>query len=184
LAKARSFRPRSYPNQSKPFSCIFFIDEIDGLQRNRSGIGNGEEDRFMNDFLAAITDPQNSDILFIGATNFIEKIDPALQRDGRLVPIEFKLPSEEVRTELLNTILAKYKITESFNLKDLLKKTERLSPATLEEIIKRAKRTTVIETKDGVSCSFFEELEKLLDQRKQEESQRDPLPENVQGMYS
>ncbi len=174
LKKARSLRPKFYQSQSKPFSCIVFIDEIDGLQRNRPGVGsNGEEDRFMNDFLAIITDPQNSDILFIGATNSIKKIDEALKRDGRLVPIKFELPSDEIRTAILTTIFKKYKITEPFEAKDLLEKTKGFSSATLEEMVKRATINALINQLEEAPTSFFGEFEKLLAERKQQEIQKD-----------
>ncbi len=186
FAKARSLRPKFY-QRARPFTCIVFIDEIDGLQRNRAGLGNGEEDRFMNAFLAAITDPQNSDILFIGATNFIENIDPALKRDGRLVPIKFELPSDETRKDLVAVVLNKYKAVlneEILSMKDLLQKTKSFSSATLDEIIKRAVRNNLINKAENPVSSFSLELKNLIEERKQQESQRDALPDGAQGLYS
>jgi len=183
IKKARSCRSMFYHVRVKnPFSCIVFIDEIDGLT-NTVTIENGEADRFVKDFQAILTDPANNDILFICATNFYEKVGAALKRDGRLVPIQFKLPNEETRKALLITLLAKCRITQDHEFENILKKVKGFSPATLEEMIKRAARNDLLKKLNLKDSSFFAELEKLLTERTQQETQSDALPEGAQLMY-
>ena len=187
-------REARFCEAQKPFRCIVFIDEIDGLQRNRAGLGNGEEDRFMNDFLAQITDPKNNDILFIGATNFIDKIDGALKRDGRLVPIKIELPTDETRKHLITLVLEKHKVKldeRILSMKDVLKKTEGFSSATLDEAVRTALRKHILEGKvitgststEKYPC-FSTQLQKVLAEKEREKNTPEALPVGVQGMYS
>jgi hypothetical protein len=190
INKARSCKAQ------KPFRCIIFIDEIDALQRNRnySGSSSGEEDRLMVDLLAEITNPRNSDILFVAATNFIDKIDPALQRDGRLVPLKMELPNKKTREAMIISLLEKYKVDlndEIITMETLLKKTEGFSSATLDEIIKKALRTYLTKGKciPGVKeitkeyYGFSTELKSLVEEKAQQNT-RETLPEGAQSMYS
>lgn len=66
---------------------ILFIDEIDGLcaRSDRSdSAAQVEYDNTINEFLAQMGGMvSNKNIIIIGATNLIEKIDPALLRPGR-----------------------------------------------------------------------------------------------------
>jgi len=68
--------------------CIIFIDELDGVGKNRSqGIalgGNDERENTLNQLLTEMDgfDPQ-SGIIIMGATNRPEVLDPALLRPGR-----------------------------------------------------------------------------------------------------
>jgi transitional endoplasmic reticulum ATPase len=163
LTKAHACKPQT------PFKCIIFIDEIDGLQRNRVGIGNGEEDRLMNDLLSAITDPHNSSILFIGATNFIDKIDEALKRSGRLVPVELECPNKETRKTLMVHLFEKHKITldeHILSMENLLEKTEGLSAADLDAMIKKALTTFLMDART-TKPSFSERLKSLVDHQEE-----------------
>lgn len=127
--------------KKKPFKCIVFIDEIDGLTRQR---GSGEEDRLFNELLSVITKPENSDILFLGATNFIDKMDAALKRDGRLVPIELKLPTDDIRKQLVQDFLARHKLSldrHFITLDYIGSETGEFSLATLAAVLDSALRS-------------------------------------------
>ncbi|MCG6912149.1 MAG: ATP-dependent zinc metalloprotease FtsH [Deltaproteobacteria bacterium] len=68
--------------------CIIFIDELDGIGKNRSqGMvigGNDERENTLNQLLSEMDgfDPQTG-IIIMGATNRPEVLDPALLRPGR-----------------------------------------------------------------------------------------------------
>jgi cell division protease FtsH len=68
--------------------CIIFIDELDGVGKNRSqGValgGNDERENTLNQLLSEMDgfDPQ-AGIIIMGATNRPEVLDPALLRPGR-----------------------------------------------------------------------------------------------------
>jgi|GEM_PF-2811691 len=145
-----------------PFRCIVFIDEIEVIKR---GSGNGEEDRLMTGLLAAITDPKNSTILFIGATNYKEKVDPALQREGRLLPIELTLPESSIRKQQIELFLKNSREIlneQDLSMNDLLEKTRNFSSAKLIETMKQVLRSHII-TRKTSKTSFSKKLQLFLD---------------------
>ena len=161
-----------------PFKCILFIDELDGLQRNRHG-SNGEEDRIINDLLATITSEENKDILFIGATNFIDKIAEALKRDGRLVPVKVELPTDQTRETVIASLLQKYTITldaKLLNMDELLKKTKGFSSATIDALITDALRNHIMD-EQGIKSSFTQHLKALLEKKMQEQRKQKETPQ-------
>ncbi len=174
LTKAHGYNPQA------PFKCIIFIDELDGLKRNRrEGSSNGEEDRLVNDLLATITDEQNKDILFIGATNFIDKIDEALQRDGRLVPVKVELPTNEIREALFTNLLKKYTVTldaKVLDMSELLKRTKGYSSATIDALITDALRNHIMD-EHSIKSSFTQHLKLLLENKMQEQRKQKESPQ-------
>lgn len=66
--------------------CILFVDELDsvGDRNNRTGVNAAYRDQVTNEFLRQI-DQLNllEGVLLIGATNHIDRIDPAVRRPGR-----------------------------------------------------------------------------------------------------
>jgi AAA+ superfamily predicted ATPase len=200
LEKAHGYNPQA------PFKCIIFIDELDGLQRNRPN-SPGDEDRLVNDLLATITNKENKDILFIGATNFLDKIDEALQRDGRLIPVKVELPTDTTREKVIAGLLEKYTVTLDARLLDmdeLLKKTKGFSSATIDALITDALRMHIID-EQGIKPSFTQHLKTLLEKKRQdnqrkqkeipqqkeqvakeeEKEEEDPIPDSLlHTMYS
>ena len=94
--------------------CIIFIDEIDSLGRKRGArfSGHSENENTLNSLLYemdGLTD--NNDILVFGATNRPEMLDDALTRPGRFDrKIQFNLPTEIERKEILELYLKKYPV--------------------------------------------------------------------------
>ncbi len=97
-----------------PNGCIVFVDEIDGLVPNRSGNDgknspHEETQRLINLFLQEM-DGFNEvrDVLFVGATNRIEALDPAILRAGRFdYKIFVDYPDFEARKEIWKIYLDK-----------------------------------------------------------------------------
>jgi AAA+ superfamily predicted ATPase len=94
-------------NLEKAFNCFkslapvgVFIDEIDqALQRGGDGDSNSVNKNMFGMFLAFLSDPKNrGQILWVGATNYPNKLDEALKRAGRFdKKIPFFAPTEEER---------------------------------------------------------------------------------------
>lgn len=88
---------------SKKKPCVLFFDEIDGIGSSRSILDQSHNNTLKTVLLSKL-DGLNSDnkgIFFIGATNRLDSIDPAIKRRLRLfVKIDF--PSENDIKELLN----------------------------------------------------------------------------------
>ena len=65
---------------------ILFFDEISGLvpnRRNMNSFDNGIKEEEVNEFLIQLNDAGDKNILVVGATNYIDRIDPAVLRPGR-----------------------------------------------------------------------------------------------------
>ncbi|KAI9344547.1 ATPase [Obelidium mucronatum] len=64
---------------------LMFIDEIDsiGADRNKKS-GESYKIDYCNTLLAIVGQPEYSNLIVVGATNYKENLDEALIRDGRL----------------------------------------------------------------------------------------------------
>lgn len=90
-------------------SCVVFIDEIDGLagKVNDGGITSVSDAGILNALKVAIDgfNGRKKPVFFIGATNEIKQIDPAIIRPGRLHPILVPVPTTEDQVRILRSKL-------------------------------------------------------------------------------
>lgn len=90
--------------------AILFFDEISGLVPNRKNMGGfdgGYKEEEINEFLIQLNDAADKKILVVGATNYIDRIDPAVLRPGRFdKKIHVGLPDFEARVSLFKIGLA------------------------------------------------------------------------------
>ena len=94
--------------------CILFFDEMDGLFNNR-GFMTEQADRILKTTLLSCMDGVNSNtdgIMYIGATNRLEDIDPAVKRRFRM-QIHIDLPQINTISELL---LLKFLMLHTVNI--------------------------------------------------------------------
>ena len=117
--------------------AIVFIDEIDAFGR-RDG---SPRDIVINQFLSELSgfsdSPQNR-IFIISATNFIEKIDPAILRSGRIdLHIEIDRLDREARRWFLKKILEKPS-EGPFDMERLLTYTAGMSGADLQKVARES----------------------------------------------
>ncbi len=131
-------KAHSVPSCGKPFKCVVFIDEIDGIT-SRKESPNREELRIAEHLLTAISAPENRDLLFVGATNIFETIDKALVRPGRLTPVYVGLPSPANRKALFEHFLKKHHFPPP-NISPILlaESTDGFSCADIKSIIEEA----------------------------------------------
>lgn len=74
----------SMAKQNAP--TILFFDEISGLipdRKNLQGFSSPYKEEEVNEFLMQLNDAAENRILVVGATNYIERLDPAAIRPGR-----------------------------------------------------------------------------------------------------
>lgn len=120
--------------------AIIFIDEMDGLFRRR-----GEDihnDKRVNEFLQQMDGfiGRSSTILLLGATNRPWDIDDAAMRSGRFSQkIYVTLPDAPARKFLFNKFLSNAPLDEDIDVDYLVKASEGLSGADIEEVVDRAK---------------------------------------------
>lgn len=118
---------------------IIFIDEIDavGVKRGNDGEGTREIHRTMLELLNQLDGfSPNDDVKVIAATNRIDVLDPALLRSGRLDrKIEFPLPNEEARANILQIHSRKMNVDENdVNFEELARSTIDFNGAQLKAV--------------------------------------------------
>jgi transitional endoplasmic reticulum ATPase len=124
FTKARANRP-----------SIIFVDEIDGLLRERGGDAtNRWEERVVSQFLRELDGLATGEgVLLVGATNRPDVVDPAV-RDRRLAPVEIGLPDAAGRLQLLRGLLAATSLATDVDLRELALATEGMSGADLKRL--------------------------------------------------
>src|SRR5271154_1575934 len=119
--------------------AIIFIDELDAVGTKRfdsDKSGDREVQRTMLELLNQL-DGFSSDerIKVIAATNRIDILDPALLRSGRLDrKIEFPLPNEEARAQILCIHSRKMTVDEGVNWAELARSTDEFGGAQLKAV--------------------------------------------------
>ncbi|UXN72871.1 ATP-binding protein [Devosia sp. A8/3-2] len=121
--------------------CVLLVDEIDGISSRSQISGDHVEywTQIVNLMLVLVTDATNTPgVVIVGATNHVERIDPALMRAGRLDrTIRIELPDADAIT----AILARY-IGAGVDRRDLSPLAQRLigkTGADIEQLVRAAK---------------------------------------------
>lgn len=125
---------------------IVILDELDALfkKRNWSVNSSWEDTKIVNTFLSEMSWFEDlEDIIFIWTTNLIDSIDEAVIRSGRMsTKIKVDLPDTKALKQIYEIHISKLpqKAREAFseiNLDEVVKKTDWLSWANIEDIINR-----------------------------------------------
>jgi cell division protease FtsH len=124
--------------------CIIFIDEIDAVGRQRSGVGfgggNDEREQTLNQLLVEMDGFNgNEGVIVIAATNRADVLDKALLRPGRFDrQVNVGLPDVRGREQILNVHIKKVPAAADVNLHDLARGTPGFSGAELANIVNEA----------------------------------------------
>jgi SpoVK/Ycf46/Vps4 family AAA+-type ATPase len=127
--------------------CILFIDEIDQLFMSRANIvstDSGVSRRMISMLLTWFGD-ENRKSIIIGTTNYIEQIDEAFLRPGRidaLIPVLY--PDYEARLQILQ-IHSKNKPVDKNALPEIAKKTTFYTSAELAYIIEKSLKIAFVD---------------------------------------
>jgi len=118
--------------------CVIFVDEIDGLFRERSMEEHDVSRDLKVEFLSLWDGiRQNHRILIIGATNRPFDVDPAFLR--RLSRSFFVgLPDKLARIQQLQTLLNNVPIESTFNFPDIAQLLEGYSPSDIHHLLQTA----------------------------------------------
>ncbi len=146
--------------------CILFIDEIDGLGRRTANEGGNaaesEGNRIINQLLAEIDGFANdSGIIVIGATNYPERVDAALTREGRFDrKIPLSLPTVADREALFRLYGEKIAEADAIDHAQLGRLTIGLAPAAIAYIVNHAALVAAKRAAEKVEmCDFLEAIE-------------------------
>lgn len=137
--------------------CVLFLDEFDAIAKARDDSNElGELKRVVNSLLQNV-DSMSSDSLLLAATNHENLLDSAVWRrfDYKL---EVELPDSEAIEEMIDLFAAKTIKLSQKEKKELSIIFKGLSGASIEEIIKKAIRNSVIEGKNFCKKSIYDEF--------------------------
>ena len=144
---------------------IVFFDELDSIASRRgsgiydSGVGNRVIDQLLTE-LDGVEPLKN--VVFIGATNRPDLLDPGLLRPGRIDKmIKVDAPDEKARLAILKVHTKNMPLAGDVSLEMLAKKTQGFSGADLEGLVREAALLTLRHNKmkpTPVENVFFEEV--------------------------
>jgi len=118
---------------------IIFIDELDAIGTKRfdsEKSGDREVQRTMLELLNQLDGFASDDrVKVLAATNRVDVLDPALLRSGRLDrKIEFPLPNEEARAQILRIHSRKMTVDDAVNWPELARSTDEFGGAQLKAV--------------------------------------------------
>ena len=118
---------------------IIFIDELDAVGTKRfdsEKSGDREVQRTMLELLNQLDGFASDDrVKVLAATNRVDVLDPALLRSGRLDrKIEFPLPNEEARAQILRIHSRNMAVDEAVNWPELARSTDEFGGAQLKAV--------------------------------------------------
>lgn len=190
-------------NLEKAFNCFkslapvgVFIDEIDqALQRGGDNDGNSVNKNIFGMFLAFLSDPSNrGQIIWVGATNYPNKLDEALKRAGRFdKKIPFFPPTEPERVAVFQYHFKKTGFPLAIQDYEALgKATDRYTQAEIENIVvktlelaKRKKHQTINDelvtyAMDCIISAQNERIQEMIDIALDECNDMEFLPKQYQ----
>lgn len=140
--------------------AIIFIDELDAVGTKRfdsKKSGDREVQRTMLELLNQLDGFASDDrIKVLAATNRVDVLDPALLRSGRLDrKIEFPLPNEEARAQILKIHSRKMTVDASVNWGELARSTDEFGGAMLKAVCVEAGMIALRMGKNKISHEHY-----------------------------
>ncbi|MEX2053996.1 MAG: ATP-binding protein [Candidatus Colwellbacteria bacterium] len=180
---ATPFIHGSVSNISKVFDmakenapAIVFFDEISGLVPDRQALqeSSSHKEEEINQFLIELNDAADNKVLVVGATNYIDRIDPAILRPGRIdKKIYVSPPDYEARKALFQLGLSGRPYDKKIDFDKLAELTDGYSSADIiEGIIENAARLAANLDKMFIDQKLLEEEVKRIKPVAQEEKRK------------
>ena len=140
--------------------AIIFIDELDAVGTKRfdsEKSGDREVQRTMLELLNQLDGFASDDrIKVLAATNRVDVLDPALLRSGRLDrKIEFPLPNEEARAQILKIHSRKMRVDPAVNWGELARSTDEFGGAMLKAVCVEAGMIALRSGKNKISHEHY-----------------------------
>jgi transitional endoplasmic reticulum ATPase len=118
--------------------CIIFFDELDALMPARGGAVSDTPvaDRVLSQFLAELDGIEElQGVLVLGATNRLDRLDPAVLRPGRFDEVvEIPLPEEAERREIFEVHLRGKPVAQKVARNELAARSEGFSGAQIASV--------------------------------------------------
>lgn len=150
--------------------AVIFFDEISGLVPDRKYLheSSSHKEEEIDEFLMQLNDAAENNILVVGATNFIDRIDPAILRPGRFdKKIFVPRPDFEARKSLFKVGLAN-RPHEDIDLEHLADLTEGFTCADIiEDVVESAARVAANLDRISIDQGLIEdEIKRIVHSRK------------------
>jgi transitional endoplasmic reticulum ATPase len=118
--------------------CIIFFDELDALMPARGGAVSDTPvtDRVLSQFLAELDGIEElKGVLVLGATNRLDRLDPAVLRPGRFdAVVEIPLPEEPERGEIFAVHLRGKPVARNVKISELAARSAGFSGAQIASV--------------------------------------------------
>jgi transitional endoplasmic reticulum ATPase len=123
--------------------CLLFFDEFDSVAQRRSDTPDQESRRTVNQLLTSLEEHREQEgLVVVAATNNLEHLDPAVVRPGRFDRhIRIDLPDAPARRAILESELDDRPVAEDIDLNELVRRTEGMTPASMEKMVDAAALT-------------------------------------------
>ena len=120
--------------------CLLFFDEFDSVAQRRDTTPDQEARRTVNQLLTALEAHRDErELVVVAATNSVEHLDPAVIRPGRFDRhIRIDLPDAEARRAIFRAELDDRPTARDVDLEELVRRTEGMTPAAIEQIVDAA----------------------------------------------
>lgn len=138
---------------------IIFIDEIDAMAMDRSKFTNIMQDNSTVNQLLVEMDGfrKNQNVIVIGATNLVDRLDSALMRPGRFdKTISIPLPDVKGREKLFDFYIRKIKTADKIDSKLLAERTTSFSGADVANIVNMAIIHAIKNKRSGATSKDFD----------------------------
>ncbi|XP_004298846.1 PREDICTED: putative cell division cycle ATPase [Fragaria vesca subsp. vesca] len=167
---------------SKVSPTIIFVDEVDSMLGQRTRVGEHEAMRkIKNEFMThwdGLMTKQGERILVLAATNRPFDLDEAIiRRFERRILVG--LPTPENREMIMRTLLAKEKVDERLDFKELATMTEGYSGSDLKNLCTTAAYRPVRELIQAEREKDLEKKKRAAEKQNQQDASEDPNPEAV-----
>lgn len=142
----------------KKAPAIIFIDEIDAVGGTRKLKDQSALKMTLNELLVQLDGfDENNGIIVIGATNFMESLDPALLRPGRFDKhVVVPLPDVGGRKEILEMYSKKTQLDKDVDLNVLARGTTGFSGADLYNLMNQAALKASVDGLNAINMSTLE----------------------------
>ena len=127
--------------------AVIFAEDVDRIAAKRDQAGND----LLNTIDGVLT--KNSQVITVMSTNFVEKLDPAMLRPGRLDSvISIRAPEKEAAERLVR-IYARDLLDSKESIDDVGVQLAGNIPATIREVVERSKLTMLMDSRKKLVAS-------------------------------
>ena len=140
--------------------CVVFFDEMDGFFSVRNSIDQSFVNNLKTQMLTKMdgltSQYQENRVVFMGTTNRLDQVDPAIKRRMR-THIFVPLPDQETRARMLELHVGAYEDKQGIDYLKVAEVCEGLSGSDIDELCKHAAHQSV-KKHSGKQLSISEEL--------------------------